>query len=89
MITRKFLSVVMSGKSFSINTNLRRAEKHLKKGEFIQVRQCYQDVLDRFPQNQAAIAGLAEIGRRAPRAVDSSLGQQQYIPLLNCILLDR
>ena len=67
----------MSGKSISVDKTLRRAQKHLKKREYAAARQLFQAVLDKFPGNSTAIAGMSSLPRMVQLSPRDNQGQQQ------------
>ena len=51
-------SVGTQSKSLNVNTILKQAKSHAKKGRIDEARQLYHSVLEAFPQNQQAKKGL-------------------------------
>jgi len=63
-------------KSLNVQRTLGVAESHLRRGAFDLARDQYQTVLDRFPKNGRAAAGLAKLKQKQARAARPELTQQ-------------
>lgn len=55
-------------KKINVELKLRKAKRLMKGGEWALARQCFQVVLDHFPKNPEALAGLAKIDRKQASA---------------------
>ena len=63
--------------SVSIEQTLRKAKRHTKKGETDLAEQQYKNILEEYPQNKRAIAGLKAL--QQPKTTTNAEPSQEQI----------
>ena len=68
--------------SFSVDTALRKARKHFENDDVVSARKIYQQILEKYPENQRAISGYNRASQSCESAHNPSLTQDEIDAVL-------